>query len=209
MIKNIIFDMDGTLIDSNDLVIKIYESLVEKYPSIKDLNEIPKPELLAKGYPEILEILYGTIRLDLIPIIYDIHEYLSLNYIKAYPKTIETLKYLKNNNFKIFLVTSELRHITINELRDLNILNYFDEIVAFEDVTNPKPNPEGINKIITKYNLNTNETIFVGDSISDAKAAKLANIKSIYMNWHNDESRISAFYYTFNNFDDLLKYINI
>jgi HAD superfamily hydrolase (TIGR01548 family) len=59
------------------------------------------------------------------------------------------------------------------------IQQYFKMIVAMEDINSQKPNPEGLNKIITKLNANIETASYIGDSVDDAIAAKKAGIKFI------------------------------
>ena len=206
MYKSILFDMDGTLIESNDLVLEIYQKLVTIYPPKIPLNSISKADLLAKGYPEILEILYGKKRPDLLEDIYRIHSELAVNHLKLYPDTLNTLEEFRKRGIKLYLITSELRKIAISELTGLCIFHFFDEIIAFEDVSRPKPDPEGILNLITTKKLKKKETLFVGDSISDAKAAKDAGIDSVYMNWHKDPSKMIYFDKTFYSFEELTRF---
>lgn len=206
MYKTILFDMDGTLIESNDLVLDIYQSLVKLHPPKVSLKSIPVADVLAKGYPEVLEMLYGKKRPDLIEEIYRIHSELAVNHLKLYPNTMDILESLKSRGIKLYIITSELRKIAIAELTGLSIFHFFEDIIAFEDVSRPKPDPEGIIKLITTKKLNKKEMMFVGDSISDAKAAKDAGILSIYMNWHKDASKMIYFDKTFHAFDELCSF---
>lgn len=206
MYKSILFDMDGTLIESNDLVLEIYQKLVTMHHPKIPLNAISKADLLAKGYPEVLEMLYGKKRPDLLEEIYRIHSELAVNHLKLYPDTLNALENFKKRGIKLYLVTSEMRKIAISELTGLCIFHFFEEIIAFDDVSRPKPDPEGILNIIARKKLKKKETLFVGDSISDAKAAKEAGIHSVYMNWHKDPSRMIHFDKTFYSFDELTRF---
>ncbi len=208
MIKAVIFDMDGTILASNDLVTKIYETLTKIHKPQVHLNSISKEDLLAKGYPEIIKILYPGHHDFYIHEIYKIHEKISKPYLSLYPDTLELLVYLKQLHIQIFLVTSELRSITMNQLKYLNILDYFDEIIAFDDVLEPKPSPLGIHTLLNKYHLNKDLVVFIGDSISDGMAANKAGIKSIYMNHHLDESKVKYFDQEMHMLKEFMDYID-
>lgn len=206
MYKTILFDMDGTLIESNDLVLEIYQKLVQLHLPKVPLNTLSEADILAKGYPEVLEILYGKKRPDLLEVIYQIHHELAVGHLKLYPNTLSTLESLKSRGIKLYVITSELRKIAISELTGLCIFHFFEDIIAFEDVSRPKPDPEGILNLLTTKKLNKREVMFVGDSITDAKAAKDAGILSVYMNWHKDASKMIHFDKTFYTFDELLSF---
>lgn len=75
------------------------------------------------------------------------------------------------------IVTSRTKE-ELEELDELlDCIDLFDVIITSDMVKEPKPNPESINIIIEKYNLSRDETIYIGDSPSDAIASKKANIK--------------------------------
>ncbi len=61
----------------------------------------------------------------------------------------------------------------------MGLMHYFDVLIGREDVVNPKPNPEPIEKALTKLPSDTNEVWMVGDTCMDMLAAKAANVASV------------------------------
>ena len=83
----------------------------------------------------------------------------------------------KKYNLAIF--TGRPKEEAIFILNKFKIKQYFKIIVAMEDVQQEKPNPEGLNNIITKLNANKKDVVYIGDSIDDSLAAKSAEIEFI------------------------------
>lgn len=79
--------------------------------------------------------------------------------------------------YKLAILTGRPREEAIHVLKNNNALNYFGEIIAMEDVTRQKPDPEGLLKILRKYNAN--HAFYFGDTIDDMKAAVNANIIAV------------------------------
>lgn len=206
MYKSIIFDMDGTLVDSNQLVLDIYQTLTKKYPPMVKLKEIGDEVLLSKSYIEVLKLLYKDPD-NLLNEVYSIHQKKVLEHLKLYPNVIDTLEYLKTRGIKLYLFTSELRHIAITELVCLSIYHFFDDIIAFEDVERPKPDPEGLLRLVLNKRLSKHETLFIGNSIIDGEAGLKAGIKTIFMNHHQEDDKAIFFDETFTNIAELRIYV--
>lgn len=98
--------------------------------------------------------------------------------IKAMKHAKEILGYLKDNNVSNYVLTH--RGVTTESvLKNIGLYECFDEIVTSEHGFKRKPDPEGINYFINKYNLDKDETYYVGDRPMDIKCAGNAHIKSI------------------------------
>jgi phosphoglycolate phosphatase len=89
------------------------------------------------------------------------------------------LKELKKHEIPMAILTNNSREPTIEVLDRYSLRDYFELIIAREDVTRMKPDKEGIEKIIEKLSWNHEMVIFVGDSWVDGVAAKNANVRFI------------------------------
>ena len=97
-------------------------------------------------------------------------------YSVIYEGTIEALKFLKENDKKVGIVSAK-DHATIKKIAErFNFLQYVDLIVGEDDVVNQKPDPEALNKAINDTCSTANQTIYVGDSVFDAEMATNAKI---------------------------------
>ena len=196
MLKNFIFDVDRTLIDSYKVEL---ESLKQALFIVtnKAYNDEVMNRLTMLTTENFFNELGIDIKSDTMKMINRHWERLiKERKIKFFSGIRELLVDLKNNNYFLGIVT--LR--TNEELKELeclmDVIDLFDVVITSDAVKNPKPNPEALNYIIEKYNLNRDETIYIGDSISDQKASSNANIKFGFAAWEN-ENKIEQYDYIF------------
>jgi HAD superfamily hydrolase (TIGR01549 family) len=210
MLKALFFDMDGTLIDSDHLVETIYDLLTTKYPPDIPLSKIPKQDLFAKSYIEVIEILYQQYDDRYLEEVKSLHQMLQDKHLKLFEGTHEMLQSIQRYPVYLFLVTSELRDIATKELKKLSIYDMFDDIITATDLMHQKPNPEGLLKLLTRYDLNPSECLFIGDQKTDAMAGQQAGIRTALMGWnpkHRDEIA-HHFDVQFSNWKDVVHYID-
>ncbi len=181
--KLIIFDMDGTLIDSGDVIantinfvrVNIGLDVIEKNEMLKTLNN---PDINSAEY------FYGTSvftdeQTKLFTTYYDEN---CIKDIKLY-EGIEQLLEELHGQYKLSIATNASVEFAIKMVKHLDIYNYFDEIIGANCVENPKPKPDMIHKSMKKLNAKEIDTILVGDSLKDKQAATNANIDCILVNW--------------------------
>jgi phosphoglycolate phosphatase len=186
-----IFDMDGTLIDSSKILSNsvnyVRNSLglppLESDFIIQSLNN-PKLNLAKVLYKqdEITPELYAKFR-----------SYYDKNHQKElvlFDGIKELLEELKQNNIKLAVATNAYKATTLATLEHINIKDFFDEVVSFEDVKNPKPHPDMLEYITTK--LSSQKPIFIGDSANDYLAAKEAKIPFVYVDFINKKDGIKS-----------------
>ena len=111
--------------------------------------------------------------------------------LTVYPGVRSLLQELASRGIKLGVVTQKGRDIEIGgrragvmaEMAELGILDLFPVIVGFEDVTNYKPHPEGINLAMSRLEARPGETVVVGDSAADIGAAHAAGCWSCHATW--------------------------
>jgi phosphoglycolate phosphatase-like HAD superfamily hydrolase len=182
MISNIIFDLDGTLIDSASDVI---ECLVLSYIKIK----IPVPVINEKEVmgPPLLEIIQklspdidSDTRNKLILAFRNLYDNLSYDKTSVLDGAYEALNKLNLLNKSMFIATSKAKLPVYNILTKFNMIKFFKDIVTVDIYENVKLSKNDMIKhIIDKHALIKNQTIIIGDTISDIEAGKKNNILSI------------------------------
>ncbi|AGZ81287.1 HAD family hydrolase [Campylobacter fetus] len=175
----ILFDLDGTLIDSTDSILNGFHSAFFKFGFTQ-----PNDEQICSliGHP--LEHMFYSLGVpnSLVKDFVD-------TYKEAYRKTyLEQTKLLEgaeeavelaSNIADIGVVTTKTSKYSIYLLDHLGIGKYFKTVIGKDDVINPKPHPEPILKALLNLNKSNQNAYMIGDTSMDAIAAKSANITSI------------------------------
>ncbi|MEA3498229.1 MAG: HAD family hydrolase [Campylobacterota bacterium] len=185
MIKKqlIIFDMDGTLIDSGDVI----ANTINFVRTNIGLETIEKNEMLIQlNNPDInaAEYFYGTSHFtdeqtELFTKYYDencIKDILLYDGIKEMLESID-------EHFILTVATNASVDFATKMIKHLNIDKHFDMVVGASCVENPKPKPDMILKTMDKFNIDKKYTILIGDSLKDKQAALNAQIDNILVNW--------------------------
>jgi len=120
--------------------------------------------------------------------------------VRLYPGVEEVLRHLVSLRVKQGIVTLKRRNFDFHgklagaslELQELGIADMFGALVGFEDVSAPKPDPEGVLNVLERLGSSPSETVVVGDSLSDVRSAKAAGCRSCYALWgvSPDERRV-------------------
>ena len=178
MIKLIIFDLDGVLVDAKNIHYKTlnealgskyeisWEEHLNKYDGLKT-NEKLKLLTISKGLPL---SLYDEIWLKKQQLTIE-----ELKKIKPNSVLKNTIKELVKENYKLAVCSNSIRKTILTVLSKLDIIEYFDYIVSNEDVNNSKPHPEMYWKTISYFGFLPKETLIVEDSPFGLLAANRSN----------------------------------
>jgi HAD superfamily hydrolase (TIGR01509 family) len=175
----IVFDLDGTLIDSVPHLFHVYKQFLAKFGHIGTKKEFellngPKLDQVVK----ILKKKYG-LKFPLHKLQKSYNKEVEKMYCtKIIPKkgVIKFLKFLKNNNYKIGLVTSSNKKNTNSVLIKNNLKDYFSFFVYGNDVTISKPNSKIYKLCINRSLINKNEIMVLEDSKNGYTSAKNAGL---------------------------------
>ena len=176
-----IFDIDGTLTSTNQLIFDTFNFIAKKYLNSSFTNN----EIISLFGPTedaILEELCGERYEEARK---DYYNFYSENHSMAelYPGMKEILDYLKNKNYPLGIFTGKGQEATMITLKKLKVDHYFSLIVTGDDVTNHKPSAEGILKFVNQFGLKNERVLMIGDSVSDIIASKEAGIKIASALW--------------------------
>ena len=182
MLKGIIFDFDGTLAETNTLILKAMEkTFVALFGACDDEQQLldcigpPLIETARRLFPENPELFFETYR----KYQFELHDGL----VTAYPGVMEMLDKLYEMDLKLAIVTSKKRDTFLKGLHKLEMEKYFYATVAEDDVTRHKPNPESMNLVLSQLGLRADECIMVGDNYHDILAAHAVGMKSVAVGW--------------------------
>ena len=182
-IRLVIFDLDGTLIQSNiqyEEIRKRLKYMLREYLSEQDYKEILEKKISILELIELIERFSQDEEKskNALKIVEDF-EFKGYKDAYVFPETYEVLKRLKKMGINIAILTNNSRNLTSYALKHYNLSEFIDAVVTRDDIEKRKPDPEGLNMLIEKFGVDKNECIFIGDAWLDAEAANNAQIKFI------------------------------
>lgn len=206
MIKSIIFDFYGTLVDihTNEekeevwkkfalyfsyyvgsvepiSLRKTYDSLVSNF--LENYTNTDYPEInLVHVYKKLFHIYGYQASEENILDLAKVFRMLSTEYIRLYPHTLALLKWLKNENIDLYILSNAQKCFLIPEINKLGISSYFKEIFISSDHEISKPDINFISKLIDQENIDVESCLFIGnDPSTDIELANKINMTSLYV----------------------------
>jgi pyrophosphatase PpaX len=181
-INTLLFDLDGTLIDTNELIISTYLHTLEKYYPGKYTREDVLPFL----GPTLHEV-FGEMDPDRVEeMVLEYRTYNLANHdalVKEFVGVMETIETLKKKGYKLAIVTTKREDVAFKGLRLMKLDSYFDVMIAYDHVKKVKPDPEPIFLALEKLGSKPEEALMVGDNFHDVLAGKNAGTKTAGVAW--------------------------
>ena len=183
--KVILFDLDGTLCDTDEMIVQTVFAIYKDYKptKIRTREELyyfsgpPIRDTMAKEFPD-----YDPEEM------YNVFKKVSKEYyapcVKAYKDEIEVLKALKEAGYILGVVTNKGYPLTIYSLEICHIQDFFDVVITADDVKIGKPDPTGVLEAMKKLNINNKEEVlYVGDNDIDYFTAENAGVDAMLVTW--------------------------
>lgn len=206
----LLFDFDGTLLDTNELIIQTFEHVLGKhYPGEYDRDAIlpflgpTLHETFGSINPEKMDELIAEYRKWNI----EHHDELS----SEFDGVSETLRSLKKAGMKMAIVSTKRNSMVMKGLDLLDADGVFDVVIGLDDVENPKPDPEPILLALEKLGVKKDEALMIGDNYHDIVGGQNAGVRTAGVAW---TAKGEDFLQTFNpdymlqHITDLLPIIN-
>ncbi|MDI3542997.1 MAG: hypothetical protein PWP57_600 [Candidatus Atribacteria bacterium] len=183
MIKAVIFDIDGTITDTNPLFLRSLSQTFREFTGVDKPDSffiftlgIPSPETLKTlKIPSEVGRAFVARWQDLIRA--------GIKEVQLFPGVRETIENLYQEGIKMALVTSKIRSEMSYQFDQFMINRFFETIICAEDASRSKPYPDPLLLALDRLGVKNNESIFVGDSIYDIQAAKGASIPFALASW--------------------------
>ena len=183
MINTVLFDFDGTLVNTNDVIIASWQHTYMYYLGREESLEkitacFGEPLLLTmeREFPEVDPRESAEVYRNF-------QKENADELVKIFPGIKELLESLKTDGFRMGVVTSRTRESAQRYMDMFGIGDYFEEMVSCDDTDIHKPNPEPILLCLKKMGITAEEALMVGDSPSDIKCANNAGVKSVLVGW--------------------------
>ncbi len=185
MIKLVMFDFDGVLVDSNQAWADIYDKAAKAtgfekgvaYDDIKSHYGKPYLEVLRAAYPEMTEDPAAMERMY--------SNFVDLSASDDFSSSFKAIKGLKRalrgmkKKFKLAVGSGNTKRMLNRFLSRFGLDEYFDLVVSGDEVRRGKPNPDMLIKAMRHFDVEPKEAVYVGDAKSDIVAAKKAGMRSV------------------------------
>lgn len=181
MVKVLIFDMDGTLIDTDEIIYKTWSELFLEY---KPKDYVIDREVVRtfSGPPVEQSINFAFPEMDKAFVLKEYRKRTAKYYdtcLKMFPGELEIIHKLHDEGYIFAVATSKNKEMTIKCLEKYGIKDYFSYILTSSDPFKHKPDPVMLNYIINKLGVSKEEVMMIGDTKFDYLASKNAGTKCI------------------------------
>lgn len=187
----VIFDMDGTLTDTNRLIFASFNHAARKHAG----KELAPREIIALfGPPEegALAAVVGEERVE--AAMDDFCDYYRSHHARLaalHEGMRDVLLFLRAKGVKLALFTGKGRRTAAITLEELGLEGMFQMVVSGSDVVNHKPHPEGITRVLRGLRVRPEGTLMVGDTLADIRASRGAGIPVAAVLWDSfDRERV-------------------
>ncbi len=212
MLKAVIFDVDGTLVDSNNLHVEAWQEAFKCYGKVIAFDDVHKQ--MGKGGDQLMPVFcspeelnsYGSEleqqRVDLFT-----DEYLPR--VKPFPRVRELFERIKNDGFRIALASSATEDELETHKKNLGIKDLLETSTSADDAEKSKPYPDIFQAALSRLeNVKPEEAVVVGDTPYDVIAASRAGIQTVGLlsgGFTEDELRATGAVEIYRDVSDLLE----
>lgn len=210
MIDTILFDYDGTLMDTNEVVLQSWQ---HTFRTLRGHEEDPVMIRRTFGEPLImtLEKMFPEVPIEKSLEVYRTYQReIFTDFVEVFPGMLELIAELKARGYKLGLVTSRTKDTTWDGIRAYGMDKYFEAVITAGDTDKHKPDPTPINITLEKMGSSPENSIMVGDTMFDLQCAKNAGVKNVIVDWSvtmTEEEKAQADYVIKEAFEliDILK----
>jgi pyrophosphatase PpaX len=181
-ITTLLFDLDGTLIDTNELIIKSFMHTLGYYFP----DRYKREDILPFMGPSLVET-FSSIDPERTEEM--VQRYFTYNiehhdrYVTEFEGVYESVKKLKDEGFKLGIVTTKRAVTAALGLKLTKLEPFFETVVTLDDVTKTKPDPEPIYKALDFFGARPEEAMMIGDNHHDILAGKNAGTQTAGVAW--------------------------
>ncbi|WP_071393595.1 pyrophosphatase PpaX [Bacillus tuaregi] len=181
-ITTLLFDLDGTLVDTNELIYTSFQYTLDQYYP----GQYKREDILPFFGPSLTDTFSGINpeKAEEMIKVYQTHNKAHHDQlVSIFPGVFETVAKLKEEGYKLGVVTTKRTEVARMGLNLTKLTPFFDAFIAFEDVEKTKPDPESLFKALDILDARPEEAIMVGDNFHDILAGKNAGMKTAGVSW--------------------------
>lgn len=209
MIKAVLFDMDGVLVDSLKANYLHLNSLLRHFGKDMLSFEDYQENYWGSHFSEQIKKIFGKISKKKYVEMKNYYVKISSSFVKnqkLYPNVKSILRILRKK-YKLALVTSTLNKITKKILEYFSLRKFFDIVIDGEMVKNPKPAPDAVLLACKKLKIKPKEAVYIGDNFQDVEAGKKAGCLTIAIATTSSKEELKNADKIINNLNELVKVI--
>ena len=222
----ILFDLDGTLIDTAPDLMNAHNHVMKKYGYESKTNENIR-QLVGKGAASLIgRSVWGQAKKEFSQINnQSIKNEMVKEFIDYYAENIAVesklikgvdkfLNWAKKNNISLGVCTNKQEHLSVKLLKQIKIYDYFEFVAGSDTFDYCKPDPRHLTNVIEIVQGDIKKSLMIGDSETDAESAKAAGIPFILLEDGYTEKKVSEIYHdylvkNFINIEQIVsKYLN-
>lgn len=179
-----LFDLDGTLIDSIELILRSYRHTMREHRGYEPPDDVWMDGL---GTPLWVQFrLWSDDESEIKAMVETYREYNLAHHdelVRPYDGVVEQVRRLHAEGKTLGLVTSKLRGGALRGLRVAGLEKAFDVVVGADDVDRPKPHPEPVLTALAQAGRAAADAVFIGDSRHDIESGRAAGVKTAAVLW--------------------------
>lgn len=182
-----LFDADGTLIDTTELIYRCFDHTCKKFGDI-DVSRNDVVKNIGLTLRRQMEVYFGPLTEEQFAVRAAEHMKFQLSiypeFLRLFPTVREGLELLRSRGRHCAIVTSRRRETLDLYLRKTGIFDYFETIVTPENTAKHKPDPEPVLEALRMMNaVNKSVAVFIGDSTYDIECGSRAGIDTAFVTW--------------------------
>lgn len=210
MIDTVLLDLDGTIVDTNELIIASFINTLES----NGLNPLTREQII----PHMGLTLEQQLRAfsgvdDVTSYVTAYREYSAIHHdamVAPFPEVNEVLTRLQAAGIKLGVVTTKIRPNTLKVLEMFQLDQFMQVIITQDDVEHTKPHPQPIERAMEVLGSSPERTLMVGDSPADLQSASAAGVMSAAVAWSlKGEEELSKYHpqYILHSMSDLYELV--
>lgn len=183
-IDTVLFDLDGTLVDSNELIIHSFRETMKKYMPNQCFSRQALIDMIGPPLEETFQIATNDplIIQEMIDYYRKVYVEKEFDYIDIYPNTVTMLKTLSERGFNLGIVTTKFESSALPSIKAYGLNKYITSYAFLDNVSNHKPHPEPVFYALKQF-PSFQKVIMIGDNVSDIMSGFNASVLTCGLEW--------------------------
>ena len=180
-VRLVIFDLDGTLVDAYPAITSSFNATLKQLGYSAQKSAVIR-RAVGWGDKNLLKPFVKEADLEKALLFYrQRHKKDLVLRSRLFPQTLKVLTYLKNKGYKLAIASNRPTRFCWILIRHLKLDKHLDLVLCADRLKHGKPHPEILNKIMRKFKVKPDQTVFIGDMFVDAQAGRRAKVRSIML----------------------------